>query len=330
MPPRHPLIELTLARFREFLREPEAVFWVFASRCCWPARSGSRSGTRARPTCSSACCAAAPRRTPTLRGDARAVKGVRVRAVDRAEADVAPAQRRHPAARGARATPVDLRTRSEPAREPGRPLRGGRRAAGAAGRRAALPVADRLVTVPGSRYIDWVVPGLLGMNIMGTGMWSVGVLGRAGARAQAAQAPDRHADAAPRLPAVAHGVAADLPRARGGRAARVRGARVRRPGATGRGCCCRRCACSGAVAFAGLGLLVASRAQTVEGVSGLMNLVMVPMWVFSGRVLRLREFPGGDAAVHLAAAADGAEPGAARRDDRRQRRACADARSWPS
>ena len=42
-----------------------------------------------------------------------------------------------------------------------------------AGRRAALPVADRLVTVPGSRYIDWVVPGLLGMNIMGTGMWSV-------------------------------------------------------------------------------------------------------------------------------------------------------------
>src|SRR5688572_23247991 len=26
----HPLIELTLARLREFLREPEAVFWVFA------------------------------------------------------------------------------------------------------------------------------------------------------------------------------------------------------------------------------------------------------------------------------------------------------------
>ena len=26
----HPLVELTLARFREFLREPEAVFWVFA------------------------------------------------------------------------------------------------------------------------------------------------------------------------------------------------------------------------------------------------------------------------------------------------------------
>ena len=30
VPVYHPLIELTLARFKEFLREPEAVFWVFA------------------------------------------------------------------------------------------------------------------------------------------------------------------------------------------------------------------------------------------------------------------------------------------------------------
>ncbi|NIR43669.1 MAG: ABC transporter permease, partial [Gemmatimonadetes bacterium] len=38
----------------------------------------------------------------------------------------------------------------------------------------------------------------------------------------------------------------------------------------------------GALAFAGLGLLTASRAQTVEGVSGIMNVVMFPMWVLSG------------------------------------------------
>ena len=30
------------------------------------------------------------------------------------------------------------------------------------------------VVAPGSRYIDWLIPGLLGMNIMGTGLWSVG------------------------------------------------------------------------------------------------------------------------------------------------------------
>ena len=37
----------------------------------------------------------------------------------------------------------------------------------------------------------------------------------------------------------------------------------------------------GALAFSGLGLLTAARPRTIEGVSGVMNLVMVPMWVFS-------------------------------------------------
>jgi ABC-type polysaccharide/polyol phosphate export permease len=48
---------------------------------------------------------------------------------------------------------------------------------------------------------------------------------------------------------------------------------------------------AGALAFSGLGLLVASRAQTVEGVSGLMNVVMVPMWVFSGVFFSWSHFP---------------------------------------
>ena len=47
----------------------------------------------------------------------------------------------------------------------------------------------------------------------------------------------------------------------------------------------------GAMAFSGLGLLVASRSKTVEGVSGLMNLVMVPMWIFSGVFFASGNFP---------------------------------------
>jgi ABC-2 type transport system permease protein len=43
--------------------------------------------------------------------------------------------------------------------------------------------------------------------------------------------------------------------------------------------------------FAGIGLLVASRARTVEGVSGLMNLVMAPMWIFSGVFFAWSNFP---------------------------------------
>ncbi len=47
----------------------------------------------------------------------------------------------------------------------------------------------------------------------------------------------------------------------------------------------------GALAFAGIGLLVASRARTVEAVSGLMNLVMLPMWVLSGIFFSSERFP---------------------------------------
>jgi ABC-type multidrug transport system permease subunit len=47
----------------------------------------------------------------------------------------------------------------------------------------------------------------------------------------------------------------------------------------------------GSFAFAGLGLLVASRAKTIEGVSGLMNLVMLPMWILSGTFFSYSRFP---------------------------------------
>jgi ABC-type multidrug transport system permease subunit len=47
----------------------------------------------------------------------------------------------------------------------------------------------------------------------------------------------------------------------------------------------------GAFSFSGLGLLVASRAKTVEAVSGLMNLVMLPMWILSGTFFSYARFP---------------------------------------
>jgi ABC-type polysaccharide/polyol phosphate export permease len=47
----------------------------------------------------------------------------------------------------------------------------------------------------------------------------------------------------------------------------------------------------GAFTFAGIGLLVASRAKTLESVSGLMNLVMLPMWLLSGIFFSAERFP---------------------------------------
>jgi ABC-type polysaccharide/polyol phosphate export permease len=47
----------------------------------------------------------------------------------------------------------------------------------------------------------------------------------------------------------------------------------------------------GAVGFAGMGLLTASRAQKIESVSGLINLIMMPMWIFSGVFFSYERFP---------------------------------------
>jgi ABC-type polysaccharide/polyol phosphate export permease len=47
----------------------------------------------------------------------------------------------------------------------------------------------------------------------------------------------------------------------------------------------------GAMSFAGIGLLVAARPKTIEGVSGLMNLVMLPMWLLSGTFFSAARFP---------------------------------------
>ena len=47
----------------------------------------------------------------------------------------------------------------------------------------------------------------------------------------------------------------------------------------------------GAMSFTGIGLLVAARPRTIEGVSGLMNFVMLPMWIFSGVFFSPSRFP---------------------------------------
>jgi ABC-type polysaccharide/polyol phosphate export permease len=47
----------------------------------------------------------------------------------------------------------------------------------------------------------------------------------------------------------------------------------------------------GSMAFSAIGLLLASRAQTIEAVSGLMNLIMIPMWILSGVFFSAQRFP---------------------------------------
>ena len=158
----------------------------------------------------------------------------------------------------------------------------------AAGRPDAFaPVQEPIRTV-GSRYIDWLVPGLLGMNIMGTGLWGVG-FAIVNARAKKllkrlVATPMAKSDyllslVLSRMATLSIEVIVIIGFAWiltcGSRAAL--------------GSPCSRSL--GALAFGGLGLLVASRARTIEAVSGLMNLVMLPMWVLSGVFFASTNFP---------------------------------------
>jgi ABC-type multidrug transport system permease subunit len=142
----------------------------------------------------------------------------------------------------------------------------------------------------GSRYIDFVVPGLLGMNIMGGGIWGLGFAiveaRRKNLLKRLVSTPMRRAHYLASFlfsrfvflileVAVLVGSAAlffDVP---------VRGSLVQ---------LFVVCLLS-ALAFGGLGLLIASRARTMEGVSGLMNLTMMPMWVLSGVFFSSANFP---------------------------------------
>jgi ABC-type multidrug transport system permease subunit len=47
----------------------------------------------------------------------------------------------------------------------------------------------------------------------------------------------------------------------------------------------------GSLTFSALGLLLASRAKTIEAASGLMNAVMLPMWIASGVFFSAQRFP---------------------------------------
>jgi ABC-type multidrug transport system permease subunit len=160
----------------------------------------------------------------------------------------------------------------------------------AAGRTDRFEAEQIEVDEPGSRYVDFLVPGLLGMNLMGTGMWGIGfslVVARNGNLLKRfVAAPVRRsqllgAQIASRLIFLVPEAGAlllfawlllDVP---------VRGSLLLLAGVS----------LVGALTFSGLGLLTAARPRTIEGVSGIMNLVMVPMWIGSGIFFSTDRFP---------------------------------------
>ena len=158
------------------------------------------------------------------------------------------------------------------------------------GRHDPTLVRDRPVSEPGSRYVDFVLPGLIGMSLMSSGMWGVGyVVVEMRTRKELKRllaTPMRRRDFLLSLLFMrAVFLLVELP------LLLLFGRWVFGVQVQGSLWLFGALAALGAIAFAGLGLLVASRAQNTQTVGGLMNLVMMPMFLCSGVFFASTQFP---------------------------------------
>jgi ABC-type multidrug transport system permease subunit len=160
----------------------------------------------------------------------------------------------------------------------------------AAGRKDAVSTTAVTSSEPGSRYIDFLIPGLLGMNLMNSGMWGIGFalvdMRQRKLLKRFVGTPMRRGDfllalASSRLILMVIEVGLLL----------VFGVLFFHMRVLGSVFSIAVLAGIGSLTFGGVGLLTASRAQKIESVSGLINLVMMPMWIFSGVFFSYERFP---------------------------------------
>ena len=286
---RGPFTELTLARIRELTREPEAVFWVFVFPILLAGILGVAFRSRPPDPLPVAIVAGA-------HADARRVAlsnspDLAPRVLTQGEATLALTRGRVVLV----VSPEDPPAYTyDPTQPESRAARFAVDAAlqRAAGRADAFSAKRSEIVEPGARYVDWLVPGLLGMNLMGTGMWGIGfslVVARNGnllKRLVAAPARRSHllgAQIVSRLIFLVPEAGALLLFAYFALGVPLRGSVL----------LLTAISVLGALTFSGLGLLTAARPRTIEGVSGIMNLVMVPMWIFSGIFFSTERFPEG-------------------------------------
>jgi ABC-2 type transport system permease protein len=284
---RGPLSELTLARIRELTREPEAVFWVFVFPILLTAILGL--AFRSRPPEALPVAVVAGPHADARRAALSSGSDLDVSVLSEQEARLALTRGRVVLVVSGGDTPSYAYDPTQPESRTAR-LAVDAALQRAAGRTDAFTAGRGEVTEPGARYVDFLVPGLLGMNLMGTGMWGIGfslVVARNGnllKRLVAAPVRRSHllgAQLTSRLIFLIPEAGALLLFAYFALGVPLHGSVMLLVGIS----------LLGALAFSGLGLLTAARPRTIEGVSGIMNLVMVPMWIFSGIFFSTERFP---------------------------------------
>src|SRR6478672_4294643 len=289
---RSSLVQLTLVRFREFIREPEAVFWTFIFPILLAAGLGIAFRQRGPDKVQIGVVTSAP-------GSAAVVESLKkdsalvVKSYD--DSDAAMALRtgkvallvvpgsakdsvRYVFDRG-RSDAVNARVLVDRAVQAG------------AGRVDPVRSTDTYITEKGSRYIDFLVPGLLGMNLMGSSIWGLGfaiVTARSKKLLKRLMATPMSrvqyllSFLASRLFFLILEVVTLLGFGHLAFGVPLRGSLT----------VLLLICFLGAMSFGGLGLLSASRARTTEAVSGIMNFIMLPMWIFSGVFFSSENFPG--------------------------------------
>ena len=281
----HPLFQLTLMRMREFIREPEALFWSMIFPIALAAGLGI--AFRNRPPEVLKVAAVTPRLAEALRQEKlldvtqlppnlaeQFVRTGKVALVAEPAADGSVAYRyddTNPEGRQARMLADQAIQR-------------------AVGRQDAIRANDQIMREPGSRYIDFLIPGLIGMGIMGNSIWGPGF-----SIVDARRKKLMKRIVATPMPKpyyllsfllwrmILLPVDVGVPLAFG---VFVFGVPMRGSFAALAGTCV-----IATLAFSAVGLLIASRARTIEAASGLMNLSMVPMWILSGVFFSSQRFP---------------------------------------
>ena len=282
---QHPLVQLTLFRIYDFIREPEAIFWVLA----FPAILAAGLGVAFRGEGATPVGVAVV--TPVLADVVRTEPLLSVEEMTSVAA-------RDALARGQVVLVVEpgpdagVVFRFDDTNPEGRAARAlaDRAVQVAAGRVDPVRAADDVAREPGTRYIDFLVPGLVGMGIMGNAIWGLGFAIVDARRRKLmkriiATPMPRHLFLGSFLawrvlllpvevgvPVLFGRVAFDVP---------VRGGIID----------LALLSMLGSMTFSAIGLLIASRAKTIEAVSGLMNFVMMPMWILSGVFFSADRFP---------------------------------------
>jgi ABC-2 type transport system permease protein len=285
------IVQLVFVRFREFLREPEALFWVFIFPVLLTAGLGLAFRSKPEDKAFVALVTPTTLASPDVGALLTKSKNITVRPMT-ADSALESLRTGKVALVAIVDTAGKVTYRYDPARDESRTARMlvDNALQHAAGRVEPIATTDDYVTALGSRYVDFLVPGLLGMNLLGSGVWGLGFalvdLRRKRLLKRLVATPMSRAQffasfLVSRLVVLSFEVIALV----------GFGVLVFHVPLRGSLWSLFFIAVFGALSFSGLGLLVATRAKTIEAVSGLANAIMLPMWVLSGTFFSASHFP---------------------------------------